>query len=69
MHIVNIQVRCRENTSENVNCQADLGLAIESAVSVALLELFSEVDVDRVEALWVEDESRHCGDSSSYPQM
>lgn len=66
MRIMHIQVRCPATVQETVECPSDLCLAVESVVSVALLELFATVEVEEI---WVEDESHDGGDSSDYPHF
>jgi hypothetical protein len=54
MRIIHIQARYTSEQSELLDASLrDASLAIESAVSVALLELCGEVQID---AVWLEDE-------------
>jgi len=68
MRIMHIQVRCPAAAQETAHqCQSDLCLAVESVVSVALLELFATVEVEEIR---IEDESHEASDDSyDYPQL
>lgn len=66
MRIMHIQVRCPAAAQETAECQPDLCLAVESVVSVALLDLFATVEVEEI---WMEDESYDAGDSSDCPKL
>jgi hypothetical protein len=60
MQTVNIAIRCLKTVSEELGDQRDLCAAIESVVSVALLELFDKLEVCSVT---IEDEHGGSGES------
>lgn len=48
MYMVTIRLRCSDGALEDTRCETDLRLRIEAVVSVALLDLFTDVGVEGV---------------------